>query len=523
MLSAIWNFLSDEINRTILGWLGGGLVVLAGGAFAVVKYFFPKKEEKSIAPTFKIALDDGGMAEKVKEAQRPLADEIAKLRDKVTEIAAEKGIPAAALQAVLEKLGEKGVAEHQIPARLHAAADQLIELRAQLARLTNDRPELAVIREQALALIDKGDLDGARAKLNEGREAARALREEGSRKEAELLADEARIDHLQLAYRDAAEKYSQAAALVAPFDREAEWAFLIRQASELDDFGREFGDNAALTEAINRYRQALRLVPRETMPQQWAGTQNNLGNALGLLGARESGAARLEEAVTAFREALTEFTRERTPLDWAMTQNNLGNALAGLGERESGTARLEEAVAAFREALKEYTRERVPLDWAMTQNNLGNALTRLGARESGTARLEEAVVTFREALKEWTRERVPLQWAGTQNNLGNALWRLGQRESGTARLLEAVAAYREALQERTRERVPLQWAMTQNNLGLALWRLGERESGTARLEEAVKAFREALKEFTREQSPYYWEGTQRNLARVLKLLDERKR
>jgi hypothetical protein len=93
MLSAIWNFLSDEINRTILGWLGGGLVVLAGGAFAVVKYFFPKKEEKSIAPTFKIALDDGGMAEKVKEAQRPLADEIAKLRDKVTEIAAEKGIP----------------------------------------------------------------------------------------------------------------------------------------------------------------------------------------------------------------------------------------------------------------------------------------------------------------------------------------------------------------------------------------------------------------------------------------------
>ncbi len=91
-----------------------------------------------------------------------------------------------------------------------------------------------------------------------------------------------------------------------------------------------------------------------------------------------------------------------------MTQNNLGNALAMLGERKSGTKRLEMAVVAHREALKEYTRERVPLQWAATQNNLGATLRRLGERESGTKRLEEAVVAYREALKERTRERVPL-------------------------------------------------------------------------------------------------------------------
>ena len=88
------------------------------------------------------------------------------------------------------------------------------------------------------------------------------------------------------------------------------------------------------------------------------------------------------------------------PLDWATTQNNLGNALGTLGERESGTARLEEAVAAYRAALEERTRERVPLDWATTQNNLGNALATLGERESGTARLEEAVAAYRAALEE---------------------------------------------------------------------------------------------------------------------------
>ena len=36
------------------------------------------------------------------------------------------------------------------------------------------------------------------------------------------------------------------------------------------------------------------------------------------------------------------------PLEWAMTQNNLGDALRVLGERKSGTARLKKAVTAFR-------------------------------------------------------------------------------------------------------------------------------------------------------------------------------
>ena len=43
-------------------------------------------------------------------------------------------------------------------------------------------------------------------------------------------------------------------------------------------------------------------------------------------------------------------------------QNNLGNALSVLGERESGTARLEAAVVAYRAALEEWRRDRVPLD-----------------------------------------------------------------------------------------------------------------------------------------------------------------
>jgi hypothetical protein len=55
MLSAIWDFLNDPNNRTVLGWLGGGLVVVLGGIWAVVKFIFKKK-------TPSVSATQGGVA-----------------------------------------------------------------------------------------------------------------------------------------------------------------------------------------------------------------------------------------------------------------------------------------------------------------------------------------------------------------------------------------------------------------------------------------------------------------------------
>jgi tetratricopeptide (TPR) repeat protein len=346
--------------------------------------------------------------------------------------------------------------------------------------------------------------------------------QERARGRAALLAERGWIARLQLRYREAAEFYEQAAKAVA-FDALTAWEYVLEAAGAYYAQGDEFGDNGALIEAIALYRSALKGASRVRVPLQWAMVQNNLGNALGMLGDRESGTTRLEEAVKAFRGALKEYTRERVPFDWAMTLNNLGNALAMLGDRdrERGTMRLEEAAAAYSEALKEYTRERVPLDWAMTQNNLGNALLALGERERGTTRLKEAVAASHAALTEWRRERAPLDWAGTQNNLGIALTRLGEREPGTARLEFAVAAYRAALTEWTRERVPLRWATTQNNLGATLETLGERESGMARrarLEGAITSYNDALALFVKGGAERQAGMCRANRDRVLQLL-----
>ena len=54
------------------------------------------------------------------------------------------------------------------------------------------------------------------------------------------------------------------------------------------------------------------------------------GHALRALGERQGGPEglrRLNEAVEAYRQALTVYTRDDLPQDWATTQNNLGNAL----------------------------------------------------------------------------------------------------------------------------------------------------------------------------------------------------
>ena len=366
----------------------------------------------------------------------------------LAQVAREKGVEVAPLRAVLDKLGEKGVADENIPKKLNDAADELIKLRTKNDLLKKGPPQIAAIATEAQSLIDKGEFDAARAVLARGWQAWKESGQNSSRYEAQLLAQEAGIDHLQLAYRSAAYKYGE--------------------------YGEGERGTEELTEAVAAYREALKESTRERVPLGWAMTQMDLGNALGMLGERESGTGTLTEAVAAYREALKEYTRERVPLDWARTQVNLGNALGTLGERESGTGKLTEAVAAYREALKEYTRERDPLEWAGTQMSLGTALETLGERERGTGKLEEAVAAYREALNEQTRERVPLNWARTQVSLGTALARLGERESGTGTLTEAVAAYREALKEYTPQTDPTNYQLTMKNLNQVLTLLKKR-------------------------------------------------
>lgn len=47
----IWAFLSDPQSREVLTWLGGGLVVVAGGAWTVIKFFATREVRAKAGPT----------------------------------------------------------------------------------------------------------------------------------------------------------------------------------------------------------------------------------------------------------------------------------------------------------------------------------------------------------------------------------------------------------------------------------------------------------------------------------------
>jgi tetratricopeptide (TPR) repeat protein len=229
------------------------------------------------------------------------------------------------------------VPPEQQPTRLLDIATTWRQLKAQLVAEPGDAPEVARLKDAARAALDDGQFKTADALLAQV-EAAQDAGLEGQQRDIERLqteraataAQRAGVALTRLHYREAAEHFATAARRLSPGRDEQTLDYLHEEARSLYHQGAEFGDNAALVDALARYR-ALLLGMRRSF--DWAKTQNNLGSTLLRLGARESGTAYLDQAVAAYREALKEYTRECVPLDWARTQNNLGTAFMRLGER----------------------------------------------------------------------------------------------------------------------------------------------------------------------------------------------
>jgi hypothetical protein len=143
----------------------------------------------------------------------------------------------------------------------------------------------------------------------------------------------------------------------------------------------------------------------------------------------------LEEAVVAYGAALEERTRERVPFQWAGTQNNLGNALRIIGERQSGTAGLNEAVSAFSEALKELT-PKSPIDWASTFGDQGVAMSLIADRTNDGALSETAVAQIgglRDATRRGPKDLGDDVSGATAEGTGDPRPAQGQVSDATAR------------------------------------------------------------------------------------------
>ncbi len=183
-----------------------------------------------------------GTVDTVREAiERTRREVLEAIRATLPAEAQARGVPEPPLRRALEKLGASDTPTEEIPSRFDSALDELIRLRAELARMRNDRPEFATIRERASALIDAGDFSAARVELVRGRDMARSFRQEYARTEAGFLAAEARVDRLDLEYRGACEKFDEATKL----DPDNLWVWI-----ELGDLWRLVGSLAKATAAF---------------------------------------------------------------------------------------------------------------------------------------------------------------------------------------------------------------------------------------------------------------------------------
>src|SRR5512132_1835085 len=273
-------------------------------------------------------------------------------RKMIADLEGKFGVSAGALRAFFRTLGEAEVSPERLEAKLVEIAEHYKQALAQAAAAAGDNPEVAKLKSEVKAALEAGELERADNLLGQVQAAEDAALERRQLEAAATAAQRGEIALTRLRYRDAAEHFASAARRVPPGHEEQSLAYLDREASALYQQGDEFGDNPALTNAIDRYWALLKHRTRERVPLDWAATQNNLGFALFRLGEREGGTARLEAAVEAYRAALQERTRERVPLDWAATQANLGFVLSTLGERTDDRAKLEEVRKAVNAAFE---------------------------------------------------------------------------------------------------------------------------------------------------------------------------
>ncbi|MEO0389936.1 MAG: helix-turn-helix domain-containing protein [Pseudomonadota bacterium] len=435
----------------------------------------------------------------------------ANLRKLLEDVIAGRVVSLEALRTLATAFGNTELTDRgELERFLSLKAEEYRALKSEVDSIDDGLKRLSNLKAAAHGAIDRVDLDEVEDLLSRVQE----VELEEAAKTAELRANNALLrGRVEQAYRI----LCAAADSFAAVDPQEPARRRLCYEDTLFQHGLRYGGpGIELSEKM--IRQAIPLVPKHTVPQQWADAQNQLGIALQNRGIRTDGpqgAQLLADAVTAYRAALEVHTRADHPVAWAMTKNNLAIALQEQGVRTDwpqGAQLLVDAVTAYCSALEVYTRADHPVQWAMTKNNLGNALRDQGMRTDGPQGgqlLADAVTAYRDALEVRTRADHPVDWAATQNNLGNALKDQGSRTDGPegAQLLaDAVTAYRAAIEGRTRPDNPVHWAESQVNIAVALAVRAARpdaEDARGGLIDALAAVDGALEVFDPEHMSFH--------------------
>jgi tetratricopeptide (TPR) repeat protein len=323
-----------------------------------------------------------------------------------------------------------------------------------------------------------------------------------------------------LQYREAADDYSRAAAVVAPYDAHLAWVANFRKAQALEKQGEELGDDPALDESADAYRA---VIATAQTPLDKAKGQNNLGNTLSSIASHERGTKHYEEALDNYRAALKQSPRDQDRVLWAERANNVATTLYELGRRKNDLSLMAKAIDDFRDTQTAYAGKDNADDRAMAQYNIAAALAAFGERDGDLNKFESAIKDAREAeAGGYARGIDPQDWAMVHTTLAIALDDLGRTKKDQVLVAQAVDTFKQALDVRRHERAPLDWAETQTNFGRALRDLADLTNREQLLVDAIKAERDALSEYRPDRAPPLWAAAEGQLCGSLSDLSRRR-
>ncbi|MGG6239686.1 CHAT domain-containing protein [Nodosilinea sp. AN01ver1] len=259
--------------------------------------------------------------------------------------------------------------------------------------------------------------------------------------------------------------------------------------------------------SIVAYEQ-VQIHARDTFPEIWAATQDNLALAY-MNRIQGSKSQNIEKAIIALKRALDIKVRFTSPEEQALTQLNLSNAYFHRLEGNHAD-NLEQSIIFCEQSLKVFTYKVFPVLWIGAQRNLAIAYVN---RKRGvkTQNIEQAIDIFHQVLRviDHLDPTQKWDWAATKNSLGNAYV---QRIQGSRaeNIEQAIILYDQALSVRTFDAFPQDWAMTQNGLGCAYNRRikGDRAEN---IEQSLLCYQKALEVYCKT-SRYDQALTQNNLA-----------
>ena len=194
------------------------------------------------------------------------------------------------------------------------------------------------------------------------------------------------------------------------------------------------------------YSRALGSMPEEEQGLHRGMVQKNLGCVLAMTTERTRDASQQRTAADAMRAAIEMIPRQTLPREWATAQNRLGQTLYRLHMADSAadSSLLSEAITAFRAAVQVYTRVEAPERWADVMNSYAQATQVLGGQMHDPVVLQRAVNACRSALEVRRRDRTPFLWATTQNTLGSALFLMAKITNRIDHLEAALDAFHAA-------------------------------------------------------------------------------